>query len=286
MAHLTTVAILGAGEIAGAASQALASGDAARRVLLVDANQGAAAGKALDIRQAGAVDRCHAELEGTSDESRVAGCDICVIADRFGAAGEWRGEEGLATAVRLSPYLGDAPIVLAGSSQAELLGRMAVEASIRGSRLIGSSPEALVSAISAITAMEAGCSPREVMLTVLGAPPGGFVVPWGEASIGGYAMTRVLSQVQLARIEARAARLWPPGPYALGAAAAAVVTAMLSGSPGSFSTGVCTTAVEPSALTAIWRLLPKSPKGRSTSSVRSVSAVSRSTIAVSASPVP
>jgi malate/lactate dehydrogenase len=107
--------------------------------------------------------------------------------------------------------------------------------SIRSSRLIGSSPEALVSAISAITAMEAGCSPREVRLTVLGAPVGGFVVPWGEASIGGYAIARVLSQVQLGRIEARAARLWPPGPYALGAAAAAVVNAMLSRSPGSFS---------------------------------------------------
>ena len=40
-------------------------------------------------------------------------------------------------------------------------------------RLIGSAPEALVSAITAIVAMEAGCSPREVMLTVLGAPPPG-----------------------------------------------------------------------------------------------------------------
>ena len=235
MAHLTTVAIVGAGDVAGAAAQALASRDAARRVLLVDASQGAAAGKALDIRQASAVDHFHTELDGTGDEGRLAGCDACIIADRFGAAGEWRGEDGLALAARISPYLADAPVVFAGSSQAELLGRMASEMSIRGSRLIGSSPEALGSAIAAITAMEAGCSPHEVMLTVLGAPPGGFVIPWGEASIGGYAMARVLSQVQLARIEARAARLWPPGPYALGAAAAAVVTAMLSGSFRSFS---------------------------------------------------
>ena len=51
---MTTVAIVGAGDVAGAAAQALASRDAVRRVLLVDANQGAAAGKALDIRQSGA----------------------------------------------------------------------------------------------------------------------------------------------------------------------------------------------------------------------------------------
>ena len=48
-------------------------------------------------------------------------------------------------------------------------------------------------------------------------------------------MQRVLSQVQLARIEARAARLWPPGPYALGAAAARVTEAILSSSRRSFS---------------------------------------------------
>ena len=42
------------------------------------------------------------------------------------------------------------------------------------------------------------------MLTTLGTPPAGFVVPWSEASIGGYALDRMLSQVQLTRVEARA----------------------------------------------------------------------------------
>ena len=83
--------------------------------------------------------------------------------------------------------------------------------------------------------MEAGCSPRDVMLTVLGTPPAGFVVPWTEASIGGYAMERLLSQVQLARIEARTAHLWPPGPYTLGAAAAGVTEGILCDSRRSFS---------------------------------------------------
>ena len=48
-------------------------------------------------------------------------------------------------------------------------------------------------------------------------------------------MQRVLSQVQLARIEARAVRLWPPGPYTLGAAAARVTEGILSNSRRSFS---------------------------------------------------
>jgi malate dehydrogenase len=221
--------------VAGAAAQALASRDAVRRVLIVDANQSAAAGKALDIRQSGPIEGFRASLEGTNDESRLAGCDVCVIADRFGAAGEWRGEEALSMLTRIVPHLGDAPLVFAGASQADLITNAATETSVRRGRLIGSSPEALISAIKAIVSMEAECSPRDVMLTVLGAPPSGFVVPWGEASIGGYAMPRVLSQVQLARIESRTAHLWPPGPYALGAAAALVAAAILSGSRQSFS---------------------------------------------------
>ena len=71
-----------------------------------------------------------------------------------------------------------------------------------------------------MVAIEAQCSPTEIGLTVLGAPPRGFVVPWSEASIGGHALERVLTQVQLSRIESRVAHLWPPGPYALGLAAA------------------------------------------------------------------
>ena len=238
---MTTVAIVGAGDIGGATAQALASCDGIHRVWLVDAVADAAAGKAFDLQQAGAVAGFHTRLDGTGDESRLVGCAVCVIADRFGVrAGEWQseewqGEESLSMLARIAPSLDDAPIVFAGASQVGLLGRAAEETRIHRERLIGSSPEALASAITAIVAMEAGCSPREVMLTVLGTPPTGFVVPWSEASIGGYAMQRVLSQVQLVRIEARAARLWPPGPYTLGTAAARVTEGILSNSRESFS---------------------------------------------------
>jgi malate/lactate dehydrogenase len=89
--------------------------------------------------------------------------------------------------------------------------------------------------VRAMVAIEARCSPSEVDLTVLGTPPSGFVVPWSEASIGGYGLERVLSQVELARIEARAARLWPPGPFALGLAAARVTEALVHNSRRAFS---------------------------------------------------
>jgi len=224
------VAIVGAGDIGGATAHALASSDRVSRVLLVDAVGGAAAGKALDIRQSGAIDLFHTRLDGTDDSSRLAGCGVWVIADRVRPGeGEWRGDEALTMLTQVMPYLGDAPLVFAGAAQSDLLAAAATEAGIDRRRLIGSAPEALASSVAAIVAMEADCSPREVMLTVLGTPPA-FVVPWNEASIGGYALQQVLSQVQLARVEARASRLWPPGPYALGAAAARVVDALLQSS--------------------------------------------------------
>jgi malate dehydrogenase len=232
---MSTVAIVGAGHVAGATAHALAVSDRVVRLLLIDEAASAARGKALDIRQAAAIVPFHTRLDGTDDLSRVAGCSVCVIADRFGSEGEWMGDEGLAMIKRLTPYLGKAPLVFAGASQGGLIAFAATEAGIDRRRLIGSSPEALVSSVVAVTALEAGCSPREVMLTVLGAPPASFVVPWSEGTIGGYPLPAVLSQVALARLEARVRHLWPPGPYVLGAAAARITAALVTSSRQSFS---------------------------------------------------
>lgn len=231
---MSLVAVLGAGDIAAAAARALAARDCARTILLVDAAAGAAAGKALDIQQSGAVDAFHTRLLGTDDLSRIAGCSLCVVADRFAPGSpEWQGEDGQALLARVVPYLSGAPLVFAGAAQTGLLAVTATEVGVGQARLIGSAADAFASAVTAIVAMEAHCSPGEVTLTVLGAPPA-FVVPWSQASIGGYALDRVLEQVQLARIEARAPKLWPPGAYTLGAAAARVAHAVLTSSRRTF----------------------------------------------------
>jgi malate dehydrogenase len=233
---MATVAIVGAGDIGGACAEALAAHDLAGHILLIDAAGNAAAGKALDIQQAGAISGVHARLEATSDESRAIACAAYVIADRFAAGSpEWQGEEGLALIKRLAGSSPDSPIIFAGTKQTALIQAASSEARIPARRLIGSATEALTSAVAAIVAMEARCSPSEVAVALLGTPPASFVVPWSDASIAGYALERVVSQVQLRRIEARVARLWPPGPYALGAAAARVVEAMLQDSRRSYN---------------------------------------------------
>ena len=232
---MSTVAVFGAGDIGAACAQALASRDCARRILLIDSAASGAAGKALDIQQAGAVAGFHTRLEATADETHAIGCAVLVVADRFAAGSpEWQGEDALALVRRVATS-SDVPIVFAGAGQATLMQSASQELRIAARRLIGSASEAFSSAVSAIVAMEARCSPTDVSVAVLGAPPDAFVIPWSEASIGGYALERTVSQVQLRRLEARAARLWPPGPYALGAAAAQVVQGMLDAARRSFS---------------------------------------------------
>jgi malate/lactate dehydrogenase len=129
---------------------------------------------------------------------------------------------------RLKGFLGDVPVVFAGASHSELILSSVREGGFDRRRVIGSAPEALAAAAKAMVALEAGCSPSEVALSVLGAPPSDLIVPWSDASIRGYALERVLTQAQVRRVEARVARLWPPGPHALGAAATRVVEALVT----------------------------------------------------------
>jgi malate dehydrogenase len=225
---MASVAIIGAGSLGGAVAQALAGRDTVRRILIVDAAAGVAAGKALDLLQSGAVNGAHTRLDGTDDMTRVVGSAVCVIADQYGPPeAEWAGDGGLALLRRLLPWTETTPLVFAGAGQAALMQTARNEHHIRRAALIGSAPEAYASAMRSMVALEAGCSPSEVSLAVLGLPAAGLVVPWSEAAIGGFSLERTLTAVQMSRLDARAPRLWPPGPFALGMAAAHAVEAIV-----------------------------------------------------------
>jgi malate/lactate dehydrogenase len=213
------VAIIGAGELGGAVAHALARRDVARVVTLIDDAGRVAAGKALDIAQAAPIEQFATELAGANDVSMAAGADVVVIADRA-ARGEWQGEDALALLRRLAQTAGAAIVVCAGATQRELVERGVDELHIDPARLFGSAPEALAGAARALAALSVNASPRDVSLSVLGVPPHHTVIPWADASIGGFALTRLLEEPARRRLAARINALWPPGPYALAAAAA------------------------------------------------------------------
>jgi len=232
---VTTAAVIGAGELGGAVAHAIAAREAVSQVIIVDGAGSAAAGKALDLQQMGAISGWHTRIRGSSDFSDVIGCGVCVVADRFGSpSNEWQGDDGRTLLETLASSLGDAPVIFAGAGQAQLLSA-AVTGGYPRRRIIGSSTEAFASSVRAMVALEARCAPAEVSLSVLGTPPEGLVVVWSEAAIGGHALDRIVSTVELNRIQLRVSRLWPPGPLTLGLAAAAAAEAVIRSSRRAFS---------------------------------------------------
>ena len=221
---MSTVVIAGAGDIGGAVARELAALDLVSRIVIVDDLANVAAGKALDVAQSAPVDGYHTALSGTSDVAAVVGAAAIVIADRAAQpVAEWADENGLALLRRVAGLNQGAPMVCAGATQASIVEKAVNEAGLSRTRVFGSAPEALRSAVIAMTSAEAGVAPSDIVLSVLGRAPQQIIVPWDEASIGGRCATNVLSAAQLARLDARIARLWPPGPYALAAAAARII---------------------------------------------------------------
>jgi malate dehydrogenase len=219
-------AIIGAGELGGALAHVLARRDLVPVIRLIDETGHAAEGKALDIMQAAPIEGFATKVSGSADLTRAAGAALVILADRSNG-GEWEGEEGLLLLKRLSQLDAGKVVLCAGASQRELIERGVRELRFPRERLFGSAPEALAAAVRAIVALETNGSASDVALAVLGVPPSHVVVPWEEATIGGFSATRVLDEAARRRLAARVAPLWPPGPYALAWAGAKAAEAVL-----------------------------------------------------------
>ena len=225
---MATVAIVGAGELGGALAHKLVARDRVGSVCLIDSARGVAAGKVLDIRQSGPIERSGARLTAGAIDA-VVGAGVVVVADPAGRPQEGRDDSGPALMKRVAGLAGDAPILCAGADGGELIARAVRDLRIVGTRIVGSAPEALAAGLRALIALEANLSPAQVAVQVLGRPPEHPVVAWSGASAGGCPLEDRLSPPALARVRRRVARLWPPGPYALASAAARVVEALAAG---------------------------------------------------------
>src|SRR5262249_51426105 len=143
------VAIVGAGELGGAIAHAVARGDLVRRITIVDETGRVAAGKALDIAQAGPVEGFATELAGSTDLAALAGAPIVVIADCFGA-GEWQGEDQLTLLRRIAQMTPDGVVIAAGASGRSLVERGVRELKLSSRRLVGTAPESLAGSARAL----------------------------------------------------------------------------------------------------------------------------------------
>ena len=229
------IAIIGAGALGGAVAHAIARRDRVPEVRLIDSSGSVAAGKALDMLQSAPIEHFSTRVTAADSIAAAVGARVIVIADRATDSAEHDGEAGLALLRTLIASGADAPVVCAGAGHRELIARAVTELRVTGSRIVGSAPLALESALRALTGVALDRSGTEVTLSVVGVPPRSAVVAWEEATAGGQPLTSQLPAHTIAQMSSKIAGLWPPGPYALGTAAARVVEAMTFGSRRRFT---------------------------------------------------
>ena len=223
---MSVVAILGAGSVGAATAESLARRARVSAVQIIDTDAQVAAGKALDMLQAGPITGVNTRVSAAADPLSATGASVIVIADTV-KDGEWTGHAGLSLVEQLVRAGSAAPIVFAGPSQTALLEASARELKLPAHRLIGSASSAILGTAQSLAGMELGLS--SVELTVVGRPPR-FVVGWSAASTAGSLIVDRVPAHRLLALSQSLARFWPPGPYAIGAATAAIVEALIFGS--------------------------------------------------------
>lgn len=223
---MSLIAVLGAGPIGATVAHRLAQRARVNAVRLIDASTAVAAGKALDIRQSGPVERFDTIIEADDDVRASATADVIVVADEV-AGGEWQGDRGLAMIRQLVQAGITAPLVFAGPSQTWLMEKAYLELKVPAARLVGSAASAVATAVGALAGLETGSSAVDV--AVVGRPPG-LVIGWTSAASRGLLLTDHVPAHRLAAISQMIPKLWPPKPYAIGAATAPIVEALADGS--------------------------------------------------------
>ena len=231
---MSIVAIIGAGPIGGALTQALARRGRVGEVRLIDPEGRIAEGKALDILQSSPVEPFTTRVTAATAYTAAAGADVIVLADLV-AGGEITGEPGLALLRHLARMETTAPFLFAGGAQRELMMRAIGELRLPPRRLVGSAPLALESAVRAVGAALIDASPADLAIGVAGVPPRDAVIGWDAATAFNRPIAEVLAPHHLSALTSRLPALWPPQPYTLASAAARVAEALAGGSRRRFT---------------------------------------------------
>lgn len=225
---MSVAAILGAGPEGGAIAHRLAERARFRKVRLVDAAAGVAAGKALDIRESGPIGGFDTRLEGAADPLAAAGASVVIVADPVDGSG-WEGETGLALLRQLVRAGPSAPFVFAGPGQIWLMEKAAAELKVPADRLVGSAASAIAGAARALVGIELDGSASDVHVNITGRPPT-FVIGWSSATVAGSLVVDRLPAHRLTAIGQALTKLWPPGPEAIAAATAGIAEGLVFGS--------------------------------------------------------
>jgi hypothetical protein len=228
------VVVLGAGELGGLVTHALARRAVAGELCLIDGHGRVAEGKALDIQQSAPVEQWSTRVSAAASFAAAAGADVIVLADPA-QTGEIAGDAGLGVVRQILRLDTAAPLLFAGGWQRDLMVLTRNELHVAARRMLGSAPLALESSVRALTAALLDASPADLAIGVAGVPPRQAVIGWDAATAFNQPLASVLPPHHLASISARLPALWPPSPYTLASAGARIAEALAHGSRRRFT---------------------------------------------------
>jgi malate dehydrogenase len=226
---MRTVAILGAGELGATLARRLAESGRCASLWLVDAQEGMARGKALDLLQSGPVEAYDTCLQGAGSLEEIPAVDVLVAADPSNLPVSASGLGPPESFVKALVEATGKGLLLVASAHGAAFVAAAVQAGLPRSRVLGSSPLATAGALRARLAAELEVGPASIALGVLGLPPDRPLLPRGSATVGGVPVERLSPVAERRALEAVRGRL--PGPVALATAAARVLRSVFATAP-------------------------------------------------------
>ncbi len=221
------VSILGSGDLGATVAQKLACSDWPGEIWLLDTDAGAAKGRALDLMESNPVLRSDTAVYGSEQTNQIENSGYIIVADMGGLnPGSISASDAGKLLSTLERADRDAVILVAVSDPAALFTKILKSARVDPRRVFGTSPEALASLWRHYIGRRYDCSPQDVQVSILGAPPrsGLYEV---FASIGGQAIDRLLSPAEIREVALRVSRRLHPGPRTLASAAVTILRDMI-----------------------------------------------------------
>jgi malate dehydrogenase len=236
------VTVVGAGNVGATCAQELARRDYCE-VALVDIKEGLAAGKALDINQAGAVLGYEPRVTGSTEYDITAGSDVVVITAGVPRTGDMSRDDLVATNEKIvgsvteqvTLHSPDAILIVVSNP---LDAMCHVAKNVSGwpkNRVFGMAGILDTARFSTFIAWETGASVKDVTAMVLGGHGDQMVSVVSATTVGGVPLRKLVPDDRIAELVARTAGgggelvklLGTSAWYAPGAAAAQIVDSIM-----------------------------------------------------------
>jgi malate dehydrogenase len=236
------VTVVGAGNVGATCAQELARRDYCD-VALVDIKEGLAAGKALDINQAGAVLGYEPRVEGSTEYDISAGSDVVVVTAGVPRTGDMSRDDLVATNEKIvgsvTQQVTEASpdaILIVVSNPLDAMCHVAKNVSgWHKNRVFGMAGILDTARFATFIAWETGASVKDVTAMVLGGHGDQMVSVVSATTVGGVPLRKLVSEERVRELVARTASgggelvklLGTSAWYAPGAAAAQIVDSIM-----------------------------------------------------------